>query len=69
MEGTVGLCTACAHARTVVSGKGSMFWRCGLSDTDPRFAKYPSLPVLRCAGFVRAGGEGAPPPPERTGAG
>ena len=65
MEGAVvGLCAACAHARRVTSARGSTFWRCGLSETDPRFAKYPRLPVLRCDGFVRevAGEREAPPP-------
>ena len=47
-----GLCARCVHARVVTSGKGSTFLLCGKSATDPRFAKYPRLPVLRCAGFV-----------------
>lgn len=25
---------------------------CGLSAEDPRFPKYPRLPVLACAGFA-----------------
>ena len=25
---------------------------CGLSTTDPRFPKYPALPVLRCSGYA-----------------
>ena len=62
-EGTLGLCAGCAHARPVVSGRGSTFWRCGLSATDPRFPRYPRLPVLRCEGFTRGpGGEGEPSP-------
>jgi hypothetical protein len=48
----VGLCANCAHARVVMSGKGSTFLLCGKSAVDPSFAKYPRLPVLRCAGFV-----------------
>jgi hypothetical protein len=28
-----------------------MFFLCRLSATDPRFPKYPRLPVLRCDGF------------------
>jgi hypothetical protein len=66
-EGLVGLCAACAHARAVVSGRGSTFWRCGLSASDGRFSKYPRLPVMRCAGFVGApGGEGDGSPPPRN---
>jgi hypothetical protein len=51
-----GLCAVCEHARRVVSGKGSEFWMCELSKTDPRFRKYPPLPVLRCTGFSEAHG-------------
>jgi len=59
----VGLCTACTHARPVTSARGSTFWRCGLSERDGRFAKYPRLPVLACVGFVReeTGERDAPP--------
>ena len=27
------------------------FYRCGLSETDPRFRKYPPLPVVQCTGY------------------
>ena len=53
MEGPVCLCAVCAHARAIVSGRGSAFWLCSLSATDPRFAKYPRLPVRACDGFVQ----------------
>lgn len=46
-----GLCEACVHARAVTSARGSTFWLCGRSADDPRFPKYPRLPVLRCPGF------------------
>ena len=49
----VGLCAVCIHARRVVSAKGSEFWLCAKSETDPRFPKYPRLPVLSCAGYER----------------
>jgi hypothetical protein len=58
----------CRHGRAIVSARGSTFRLCELSASDPRFAKYPRLPVLRCAGFApREGDEGAgpPPPPKR----
>jgi hypothetical protein len=35
----------------VVAGANSRFWLCELSRTDPRFPRYPRLPVLRCDGF------------------
>ena len=51
-----GLCASCAHARTVCGARAS-FWRCGRSDRDPSFPRYPRLPVLRCRGYeVREGG-------------
>ena len=49
----VGLCADCVHSRRVVSAKGSEFWLCAKSETDPRFRKYPRLPVLACDGYER----------------
>ena len=46
-----GLCTTCVHAKMITSSKGSVFYLCQLSLTDPRFARYPPLPVLRCPGY------------------
>jgi hypothetical protein len=45
-----GLCATCRHARRIVSGKGSQFWLCRRSETDPAFPRYPALPVLACTG-------------------
>ena len=47
----VGLCARCGHARVVESRRGSRFWMCTRSRTDPRFPRYPVLPVLACRGF------------------
>jgi hypothetical protein len=49
-----GLCRRCTHAQTVASSKGGLFWLCRLSSVDPRFPRYPTLPVLRCSGFKPA---------------
>jgi hypothetical protein len=46
-----GLCASCAHAGIVTSARGTQFYLCGLSRTDPRFARYPRLPVLVCSGY------------------
>ena len=46
-----GLCADCASGRRVESARGSVFWRCERSAIDAAFAKYPRLPVLRCAGY------------------
>ncbi len=50
-----GLCQTCRHGKQVVSGRGSVFLLCLLHESDPRFAKYPRLPVVRCSGFVAKG--------------
>jgi hypothetical protein len=47
----MGLCADCRNARRIRSDRGSIFLLCELSASDPRFAKYPRLPVLQCAGY------------------
>jgi hypothetical protein len=47
----IGLCTTCTHARRIESERGSEFWLCQLSATNPRFPKYPRLPILTCPGY------------------
>ena len=56
MRATVGhgLCERCRWARVVVTPKGSRFLLCERSLTDPRFPKYPPLPVFACSGFEPA---------------
>lgn len=44
------LCKSCVHVREVVSGTGSKFLLCRLSQEDNRFFKYPPQPVVRCDG-------------------
>lgn len=51
-----GLCGTCEHARTVASAKGSTFLRCDLSFVDARYPRYPTLPVVACAGYRRRSG-------------
>lgn len=46
----VGLCATCRHARSIENRRGSTFLLCGRSATDPRYRRYPPLPVLRCPG-------------------
>jgi hypothetical protein len=48
-----GLCEDCRHARIIKSDRASTFLQCQLSFADPRFAKYPRLPVLTCSGYVK----------------
>jgi hypothetical protein len=49
-----GLCASCQHVRLIRSDRGSVFYQCTLSASDPRFPKYPRLPVLRCEGYTPA---------------
>ncbi len=55
----IGLCGSCRWMRRVASRRGSTFFRCGRADSDPRFPRYPALPVLACAGYdPRSVGDG-----------
>jgi hypothetical protein len=53
-QSPAGLCGDCTHARRIESARGSVFILCQLSSTDPRFPKYPRLPVLSCPGYLQA---------------
>ena len=48
-----GLCDACRHCKPIASARGSVFRLCLLHEHDPRFAKYPRVPVVRCPGFAK----------------
>jgi hypothetical protein len=43
------------HLQLVESARGSTFYLCRLSSIDPRFPRYPPIPVLACAGFQPGG--------------
>jgi hypothetical protein len=47
----IGLCADCRHMRIIKSDRGSVFYRCERSDSDPAFPKYPRLPVVQCRGY------------------
>lgn len=47
-----GVCAACLHARWLKSGGGGDILLCRLSESDPRFPKFPRLPVLSCPGWA-----------------
>ncbi|MFA7297346.1 MAG: hypothetical protein WC211_09225 [Dehalococcoidia bacterium] len=61
MPTSPGLCATCRWARVVPSARGSAFLRCGRSDLDAAFRRYPALPVLRCAGFEAVAPDSEPP--------
>jgi hypothetical protein len=51
MTDDVGLCLTCRWVRAVTNRRGSTFFRCRRADTDPRFPRYPALPMLQCVGY------------------
>ena len=53
----VGLCSNCVHCR-VITARRSSFYFCERSATDPRFPRYPRLPVRVCIGYEPRGDEG-----------
>jgi len=46
-----GLCADCRYMRLITSDRGSQFYLCGRSASDPSFPKYPRLPVVECRGY------------------
>lgn len=46
-----GLCATCVHRELKASAR-SVFLRCTLADVDPRFLRYPPLPVVACPGWL-----------------
>ena len=58
----IGLCATCQHTKVIKSARGSTFILCGLAKSDPRFRKYPPLPVIQCPGYRQGSqtGETAP---------
>jgi len=51
IDDSIGLCLTCRWMRAVTTRRGSTFYRCGRADTDPRFPRYPPLPVRQCVGY------------------
>jgi len=49
-EPDAGLCARCVHRR-LVRTRRSTFVLCGRAADDPRFVRYPRLPVLHCPGY------------------
>jgi hypothetical protein len=50
----VGRCADCRHMHRIESARGSTFYLCRRSATDPEFPKYPRLPVIQCRGYEPA---------------
>jgi hypothetical protein len=49
-----GLCASCRFVEVITSSRGSTFYLCTLSATDPAFRRYPVLPVRHCSGYQPA---------------
>jgi hypothetical protein len=49
------LCHSCQHCRAIVSGKGTTFFLCQLSQQERRYSKYPPQPIVHCQGYVPRG--------------
>jgi hypothetical protein len=60
--GRAGLCASCRFAEVITSSRGSTFYLCTLAATDPRFRRYPILPVRECSGYEPAPPAGLAPP-------
>jgi len=56
-----GRCASCAHCQ-VIDAARSRFYLCRRAFDDPRFRRYPVLPVRECPGYVpvEAGAGGRP---------
>jgi len=52
--GAAGLCDSCRHRKDYRNDRGSVFLYCRKSESDPRYPKYPPLPVLACKGHEPA---------------
>ncbi|HEY6110055.1 MAG TPA: hypothetical protein VIV56_14245 [Gemmatimonadales bacterium] len=53
MGDEVGLCRTCRWMLAVTNRRGSTFYRCARAETDPRFVRYPPLPVVSCPGYEK----------------
>jgi len=52
VEMQVGLCASCRHVKRLSTKGGAVVYLCMLSASDPRFSKYPRLPVTACMGYT-----------------
>ena len=50
----LGLCATCRHVKVLRNERGSNFYMCMRAEKDPRFQRYPPLPVKQCAGYETA---------------
>ncbi len=49
-QAPVGRCLNCLYARVVGTRANDRYYLCERSIDDPRYARYPRLPMLTCDG-------------------
>jgi hypothetical protein len=60
-----GLCDSCGFQKLITTGRGSVFSMCERSKTDPRYPKYPPVPVGSCPGYAPGSTRAGPRPAPR----
>ncbi|MEK7857518.1 MAG: cysteine-rich CWC family protein [Elusimicrobiota bacterium] len=48
-----GLCASCRKSKRLTTKTGSAIYRCALAETDPKFTKFPRLPMADCPGYLK----------------
>ena len=48
-----GLCAGCRHAKRLATKTGAPIFQCARAANEPRYAKFPRLPVSSCVGFEK----------------
>ena len=51
IDRVAGLCASCRFVEVITSSRESTFYLCTLSETNPAFRRYPTLPVRQCPGY------------------
>ena len=47
-----GLCLSCLYARVIPAKANHVYYFCERSVDDPRYTRYPHLPMLTCDGHA-----------------
>jgi len=53
-----GLCTSCRYCNQTKHPRGGApYYRCLRANEDPRYKRYPRIPVLECDGYEEDSGQ------------
>ena len=55
-----GGCVSCVYARLIRAKANDVYYFCERSVNDPRYARYPRLPMLTCEGHTDRAESGLP---------